>query len=74
MGRVEDRIGAIDALRGVALLGVLIVNLETEFRTTFFEQFAPHYPTHADRAARAAIAVLVEFRAITIFPCCSGSD
>lgn len=61
------RIRAIDALRGLALLGVLIVNLDTEFRVTFFEQFSPHYATTADEFARALIGFLVEFKAITIF-------
>lgn len=67
MERSADRIEAIDALRGLALLGVLVVNLDTEFRVTFFEQFAPHYATVADRLVRAIIGFLVEFKAITIF-------
>lgn len=65
--RVANRIDAIDALRGLALLGVLIVNLDTEFRVTFWEQFSPHYATTADSFARMAIGFLVEFKAITIF-------
>ncbi|MGI4747982.1 MAG: DUF418 domain-containing protein [Janthinobacterium lividum] len=67
MERLDNRIEAIDALRGLALLGVLIINLDTEFRTTFFEQFAPHYITQADKLVRAVIGFLVEFKAITIF-------
>lgn len=35
----EDRIDALDALRGIALFGVLIVNLETGFRVSIFRQF-----------------------------------
>ena len=35
----EDRIDALDALRGIALFGVLIVNLETGFRVSIFQQF-----------------------------------
>ena len=34
-----ERIWAIDALRGLALLGVLAINLHTEFRVSLFEQF-----------------------------------
>lgn len=67
MDRSGSRIEAIDALRGLALLGVLIINLDTEFRVTFFEQFSPHYATMADKIVRAMIGFLVEFKAITIF-------
>ena len=67
MERSVDRIVPIDALRGLALLGVLIVNLDTEFRVTFYEQFSPYYTTVADRLIRAVIGFLVEFKAITIF-------
>lgn len=65
--RSSSRIEAIDVLRGFALFGVLIVNLDTEFRVTFFEQFAPHYATAADRLVRTFIGFLIEFKAITIF-------
>lgn len=67
MERSVSRIDAIDALRGLALLGVLIINLDTEFRVTFFEQFSPHYSTVADKLTRAVLGLLVEFKAITIF-------
>jgi uncharacterized protein len=36
-----DRISPIDTLRGVALFGVLIVNLVKEFRVSMFAQFKP---------------------------------
>ena len=35
----EERIESIDAVRGVALFGVLIVNLVSEFRVSIFQQF-----------------------------------
>jgi uncharacterized protein len=37
----SERIEAIDALRGLALFGVLAINLVTEFRVSIFEQFLP---------------------------------
>lgn len=65
--RPANRIEAIDALRGLALLGVLINNLDTEFRVTFFEQFLPLSSTTVDRFAQMGIGLLIEFKAITIF-------
>lgn len=38
---LNERIDSIDTLRGVALLGVLLVNLVTEFRVSVFQQFLP---------------------------------
>ena len=34
-----ERIDAIDVLRGIALLGVLAINVVMEFRVSIFEQF-----------------------------------
>lgn len=53
-GRTEEavplppsaRISSIDALRGLALFGVLAMNLDTAFRVSLFEQF---FPGSADR-------------------------
>jgi uncharacterized protein len=68
ISRTKDRIPAIDILRGLALLGVLIVNVDTEFRATFFEQFlAPHYGSTTDQITRGVISFFIEFKAITIF-------
>jgi uncharacterized protein len=64
-----QRVETIDALRGLALLGVLVVNLVTEFRVSIFEQFvgaAP--PTSAfDRFAAGLIALAAEGKAICLF-------
>ena len=64
-----DRVEAIDVLRGLALFGVLVVNLVGSFRTSFFEHFllpdaarAPH-----DRLADAIIRVALEGKALSIF-------
>src|SRR5437762_12707521 len=38
----SSRIDAIDAARGVALFGVLAVNVVTAFRISIFQQFLPN--------------------------------
>jgi uncharacterized protein len=64
----EDRIGAIDCLRGVALFGVLAVNLETEFRVSLFAQFLPAPPLSAlDGWIAWVLRVFVEFKALALF-------
>jgi hypothetical protein len=40
----SDRILTIDILRALALFGVLMVNLVTEFRISIFQQFVPSSP------------------------------
>src|SRR4029078_7824573 len=40
--RPSARINAIDAVRGVALFGVLAVNVVTAFRISIFQQFLPN--------------------------------
>ena len=35
----SDRIAAIDIVRGIALFGVMAMNIVTEFRTSIFERF-----------------------------------
>lgn len=37
----NERVDAIDILRGMALFGVLMVNLVSEFRVSLFQQFLP---------------------------------
>jgi uncharacterized protein len=54
-----QRIVAIDVVRGVALFGVLAVNLITEFRVSIFQQFLP--PTAQPGAYDAAVERAVEF-------------
>jgi len=36
-----ERIDAIDVLRGIALFGVLAINVVNEFRVSIFEEFLP---------------------------------
>ncbi len=69
MQPVTERFVALDALRGAALLGVLLVNLEVGFRVSLFQQMlTPH--THAGWANRATdilIAWVFEFKAFALF-------
>ena len=58
-----DRVEALDVLRGVALFGVLTVNLVTIFRHSLFEEFL-HSPE--DAWARA-VSFGLEFKAVTLF-------
>ena len=55
-----DRVEALDVLRGVALFGVLTVNLVTIFRQSLFEEFL-HGPE--DAWARA-VSFGLEFKAV----------
>src|SRR3954471_6578005 len=64
----RDRIEAVDAVRGVALFGVLIVNLVTEFRVSIFQQFlASTACSEADRLAERIVAVGFESKAFCLF-------
>ena len=66
---VLARIDAIDVLRGLALFGVLVINLVYEFRVSIFEQFLPATEPVGgiDRAANAVLAALFEFKAFVLF-------
>src|SRR5205807_2694084 len=54
-----DRIEAIDALRGLALFGVLIINLVTEFRVSIFEQFLAHPSSSFDRVLEGLLMMVL---------------
>src|SRR5262245_6516637 len=65
----DERNAALDALRGVALFGVLMVNLLVGFRVSLFESIF-RFHTHAGWANHAVDilnAWLLEFKAITLF-------
>ena len=64
-----ERYPQIDALRGLALFGVLIVNIETVFRVPLLEHILWHEsgPSQADRMVGLLVAVALEFKAVTIF-------
>jgi uncharacterized protein len=62
-------IEAIDALRGLALFGVLIVNVATEFRVSIFEQFLVDPPRRAasDATLHALLMTLLSQKALSLF-------
>jgi len=67
--RPDRRVAAIDVLRGVALFGVLSVNLITEFRVSLFQQFLP--PTmegsRLDHIVDAVVSIGMESKAFALF-------
>jgi uncharacterized protein len=65
----SERIDAIDALRGVALFGVLAINVVTEFRVSIFEQFLLPGRTASpiDRAVEYFLMLAVDMKAFALF-------
>jgi len=65
----EERLEAIDILRGVALFGVMAVNLVTEFRVSIFQQFlrVEPSPLAADRMTETFVSVGLEMKAFALF-------
>lgn len=63
------RIDAIDALRGVALFGVLAMNLVMGFRVSFFEQFlvAKTSGSPIDRVVETILIVGIDLKAFALF-------
>jgi uncharacterized protein len=64
-----ERIDAIDILRGIALFGVLAINVVNEFRVSFFEEFLPVPSTTGtlDRAVQTFLTMAVELKAMALF-------
>lgn len=65
----DRRIESIDILRGLALFGVLVVNLVSEFRVSLFEQFVarPGEPDPIDRAVIQFVHHGLELKAFALF-------
>jgi len=65
----SDRIFAIDIVRGLALFGVMAINVTTEFRTSIFEQFL-HDSINGgwlDRALHSFLMIGVNLKAFALF-------
>src|SRR6266566_1152207 len=62
----SDRINSIDALRGIALFGVLAINVVTIFRVSIFERFLFHQPTGSpiDSAVQTILMLAVDLKAL----------
>ena len=65
----EERIAPIDILRGVALFGVMAVNVVTGFRVSIFQQFVPTFEalTIFDRVTGAFVSQALELKAYALF-------
>ena len=71
----SERIDAIDVLRGIALFGVLAMNIVTVFRVSIFAQFLPDTEPAGplDRAVSAFLTVAVDFKALALFSLLFGA-
>src|SRR5580765_952130 len=65
----SERIDGIDVLRGLALFGVLMVNIVFEFRVSIFEQFLPAIGAEStiDRGLKHFLAAAIELKALALF-------
>lgn len=65
----EDRIAPIDILRGIALFGVMAVNVVNQFRVSMFQQFLPGIEPLSlpDRIAGLVISQVLELKAFALF-------
>jgi uncharacterized protein len=70
-----ERIDAIDVLRGIALFGVMAINLVMEFRISIFDQFlGPRMlASPVDRAIEAILTQAVELKAFALFSLLFGA-
>jgi uncharacterized protein len=64
----SSRVSSIDALRGIALFGVLAINLETEFRISIFQQFLPNPSDQGlGRLIDGALDIFIDMKAFALF-------
>jgi uncharacterized protein len=71
----SERIDAIDVLRGLALLGVVAINVVTEFRVSIFEQFLSHTrpASPIDSTVETILTLAVEMKALALFSLLFGA-
>ena len=65
----SERIAPIDILRGIALFGVMAVNVVNQFRVSMFQQFLPAFEplSPPDRIAGVFISQVLELKAFALF-------
>src|SRR3954468_6798656 len=65
----SERIDAIDVLRGIALFGVMAINITMAFRVSIFEQFLSHAPpvSTLDRVVETILTLAVDLKAFALF-------
>lgn len=65
----SERFDAIDVLRGLALFGVLAMNIVTIFRVSFYAPFLPNAEPAGplDRVVAAVLTVAVDWKALALF-------
>jgi uncharacterized protein len=70
-----DRIAAIDILRGIALFGVMAINVVTIFRVSIFERFLPTPVdgTWLDRALYSSLMIGIDLKAFALFSLLFGA-
>jgi uncharacterized protein len=70
-----ERIDSIDVLRGLALLGVVAINVVTEFRVLIFEQFLSQRPAASpiDSVVETILTLAVESKALALFSLLFGA-
>jgi len=70
-----ERIDAIDVLRGIALFGVMAINLVMEFRISIFEQFLgpKTLASPIDRTIETILTQAIELKAFALFSLLFGA-
>jgi uncharacterized protein len=75
-----DRIAAIDIVRGIALFGVMAINVVTVFRVSIFEQFLPvrflpvrSDETWLDETLQSILKIGIDLKALALFSLLFGA-
>jgi uncharacterized protein len=65
----SERLVALDILRGLALFGVMAINIVYEFRVSIFEQFLPVYPplSPLNKAIATFLEAAISLKAFALF-------